>query len=122
MNYYGEPKLDRLKGLIDQEVSHGIHSLRASYLCRKYHIEPALAQQVLSDLVAAGDLTTHYQILCSGEKQQYDVDREFTKSDEIPRYEVVCTRCGDHYVPSEENILLSFEPTEPYLKYLNQQA
>jgi len=118
VNYYGEPKLDRLKALIDAEVRQGIHSLRASYLSRKYEIEPALAQQVLSDLVAAGDLTTHYQVLCSGEKQQYDVDREFTKWDEIPNYELVCRRCGDRYVPREENILLSFEPTEIYLEEL----
>jgi len=122
VNYYGEPKLDRLKALIDAEVRQGIHSLRASYLSRKYKIEPALAQQVLSDLVAAGDLATHYQVLCSGEKQQYDVDREFTKRDEIPNYELVCRRCGDRYVPNEENILLSFEPTEIYLEELAQQS
>lgn len=122
MNYYGEPELDQLKRLIDAEVKEGIHSLRASYLSRKYKLEPALTQQVLSDLVAAGDLTTHYQILCSGEKQNYDVDREFASRADIPRYELVCTRCGDRYVPTDENILLSFEPTEAYIEELAHES
>ena len=121
MNYYGEPKLDHVKRLIDTEVRDGIHSLRASYLSRKYRIDLALVQQVLSDLVSTGDLQTHYQVLCSGEKQRYDVDREYRYRNEIPNFEIVCRRCGDRYVPSEENILLSFEPTESYIESVTQQ-
>lgn len=121
MNYYGQPKLDHLKGLIDAEVRQGTRSLRASYLSRKYDIDLALVQGVLSDLVAAGDLSTHYQLLCSGEKQRFDVDREFTTREEIPRREVQCHRCGDHYVPSEDNIILSFEPTQAFLEELSRR-
>lgn len=116
MNYYGDPRLDRLKALIDAELREGVHSLRASYLSRKYEIQPGLVQQVLSDLVAAGDLKVSYQVLCSGENQRYDVDREFSERSEIPNYEITCRVCGDRYIPSEGNILLSFEPTESYLE------
>jgi hypothetical protein len=121
VNYYGQPDLDHLKALIDAEVRNGIHSLRASYLSRKYRIDIALVQQVLSDLVATGDLQAHYQVLCSGKKQQYDVDREYESKHEIPSSEIVCKKCGDRYVPSEENILLSFEPTESYIESVAQQ-
>ena len=121
MNYYGQLNLDHLKHLIDAEVRQGVQSLRASYLSKKYGIDLALVQGVLSDLVAAGDLTTHYQLLCSGQKQRFDVDREFATWEDIPRREVQCHRCGDHYVPSDDNIILSFEPTKSYLEELSRR-
>lgn len=122
MNYYGHPKFDRMKALIDAEVRGGANSLRASYFSRKYDVDPALVQQVLSDLVATGDLSTHYQVLCSGEHQRFDIDGEFVRKEDIPHYEVQCSRCGDRYTPNEENILLSFEPTESYLQELAHQT
>jgi len=122
VNYYGQPKFDRVKTLIDAEVRRGVRSLKASYLSRTYKVDPAIAQQVLSDLVATGDLSMHYQVLCSGEHERFDIDREFEHKEEIPRYELQCTRCGDRYVPSEENILLSFEPTKSYLEELAHQT
>jgi hypothetical protein len=122
VNYYGNPKLDRLKSLIDAEVRNGVHSLRASYLSNKYEVEPALAQKVLSDLVATGDLSTHYQLLCSGVHQRYEVDKEYIRWDEIPRHELTCGHCGDRYIPAEENIIVSFEPTDLYLQELAHQS
>jgi hypothetical protein len=122
VNYYGLSNFDRMKALIDAEVRGGVHSLKASYFWRKYRVDPSIAQQVLSDLVATGDLSMHYQVLCSGEHQRFDIDREFESKDDIPRYELQCSQCGDRYVPREENILLSFEPTESYLEELAHQT
>jgi hypothetical protein len=120
VHYYGNPKLDHIKEVIDAEVREGVHSLRASYLSQKYHVEPSRTQRVLSDLAAAGDLKTNYQLLCSGEHQNFDADREFSRREDIPTYEITCTKCGDRYTPDEENILVSFEPTGSYLEALAQ--
>jgi hypothetical protein len=121
MRYYGDPQFDRIKEVIDAEVREGVRSLRASYLSRKHALPPAIIQQVLSDLASAGDLKINFQILCSGEHQNYDVDREFTNRDDIPNYEIRCTKCGDMYLPDEENTLVSFEPTESYCESLTQK-
>lgn len=121
MNYYSDPNLARVKELIDTEVREGTRSLRASYLSRKYGLDPGVVQRVVSDLAALGDLKTHYQVLCSGRTQRFDADREFTDRREIPDYPVTCQQCGDTYTPSEDNISLSFEPTPSYLESLGQK-
>lgn len=122
MHYYGNPKFDRIKDVIDAEVREGVHSLRASYLSQKYHLAPSTVQKVLSDLAATGDLRAVYQLLCSGQHQNFDVDREFRSQEEIPAHETTCTKCGDRYVPEPDNVLVSFEPTESYLEVLAQTS
>ncbi len=121
MRYYGNPRLDEVKELVDAEIREGTRSLRASYLSRKYHVEPSLIQQVLSDLVATRDLKVSYELLCSGEHQNYDIDREYDSPSEIPRHEITCSKCGDHYVPAEDNIIVLFEPTDSYVESLTQR-
>jgi hypothetical protein len=115
VRYYSDPLLARIQSLVEDEVREGTHSLRASYLARKYELPIAAIQSVLGDLVAIGDLQPHYQLLCSGRQQRYDADREFTSLAQIPRSEITCNECGDVYFPSEENILVSFEPTDEYI-------
>lgn len=118
MSYYTDHRLTEIKDAIEAEIRGGVRNLRASYFVRKHHADPTLVQQVLSDLVAAGDLAPHYQVLCSGENQNYDVDREYEDRRKIPNRAVTCRRCGDKYTPSDDNILLSFDPTESYLREL----
>lgn len=122
MAYYFDSRFARVKEAVDAEVREGGRSLRASYLARKYQLDPALVQQVLGDLVGAGDLKARYTILCSGQQQRYDPDGEFSAKEQIPNYEISCRRCGDRYVPSEENVVVSFEPTESYVEDLVQHS
>ncbi len=121
MNYYGDPDLARVKELIDAEVREGTRSLRASYLSGKYTLDPPVVHRVISDLAALGDLQPHYQVLCSGRNQRFDPDREFTDRREIPKHPITCQQCGDTYTPSEDNIIVSFEPTPSYLESLGQK-
>lgn len=121
MAYYFDSRLARVKEAVDAEVSEGGRSLRASYLARKYRLDLSSVQQVLADLTAAGDLEARYTVLCSGPNQRFDPDREFNDKRQIPNYEITCQRCGDRYVPSEENIIVSFEPTASYVEDLVQQ-
>lgn len=114
MKSYTDSDLAQIKRLLDAEVREGVRSFRASYLSHKYGLGQTFVQKALSDLAAAGDLQTHYQLLCSGEKQRYDADREFADRREIPRHEITCRECGDIYIPAEENIRISFEPTKAY--------
>jgi hypothetical protein len=121
VRYYHNPKLDDIKERIDAAIREGVHSLRASYLSRKYDLDPRLVQQVLSDLVATGDLMVIYELLCSGEHQNFDVDREFDSIVEMPKHEITCSKCGDRYLPDEENVVVRFEPTDAYLEALMQE-
>lgn len=118
MGYYSDPVLARVQALINDEVRRGTHSLRASYLSRKYGLSAEAVQSVLGDLAAIGDLRTHYQLYCSGEHERFDADKEFANIEEIPAYEITCGECGDRYTPSWENIIVSFEPTDQYLAEL----
>lgn len=120
MRYYGNRALDRVKDIIDAEVSEGVRSLRASNLARTYSLEPRIVQQVLSDLSATHDLKAIYLLLCSGEHQNFDPDREFERVEDIPSHTIRCSKCGDAYTPDSANILVSFEPTEQYLESLSE--
>jgi hypothetical protein len=105
----------RIRTLIDEEVRTGTHDLRASYLSNKYQLSSTAIQQVLSDLAAEGALERRYTLLCSGPNQNFDPDREYRDLRDIPHYPIRCSRCGDEYTPSEENVLVSFVPTGSYL-------
>jgi hypothetical protein len=122
MAYYPDPHLERIRDAVEAEVRSGVRVLSASYLVRRYKFEPSLVQRVLSDLVAVDDLQIHYRLLCSGEHQRYDVDREFIDRSEIPKHAIVCTKCGDLYTPSEEDIFVFFEPTDGYLNDLQKAS
>jgi len=111
----------QVRALIDQEVRHGTRDLRASYLSNKYHLRSPLVQRILSDLAAEGALEPRYVLLCSGPNQRFDPDREFKDLREIPHYPITCTRCGDEYLPSEENVLVHFVPTESYLDAVSHE-
>jgi len=122
MPYYLDPQLEAIRNAVEREIRGGVRVLSASYIVNRYGADPVRVQRVLSDLVSAEDLTVHYRVLCSGENQRYDVDREFDNLSEIPKYPLVCTRCGDVYTPSEENISVFFEPTPVYLSYLQEAS
>jgi hypothetical protein len=121
VQYYSDAELFRVRDLITNEVREGVHSLRASYLSAKYHMEFPLVQRVLSDLASEGVLEPRYLVLCSGPNQRFDPDKEYTDLREIPHHPITCGTCGDIYTPSEENILVSFEPTESYLESISQR-
>lgn len=114
MPYYHDPELEQIRGMISDEVRSGTMLLTASYLSHKYNLPPHKVQKVLADLVSVGDLETHYQLLCSGEHQRFDIDREFLNERDIPTREITCSKCGDLYLPERENILISFEPTSSF--------
>jgi hypothetical protein len=111
----------QVRALIEEEVRRGTHDLRASYLSNKYDLSSPLVQRILSELAAEGALEIHYVVLCSGPNQRFDPDREFKDLRDIPHYPITCTRCGDEYTPSEENVLVSFVPTESYLDAVSHE-
>lgn len=112
---------DRVRGLVQEEVRHGTHDLRASYLSEKYNLKSPIVQRVLSDLAAEGALETHYVVLCSGPNQNMDPDLEFRDKREIPHYPITCGTCGDVYTPTEENVLVYFQPTDSYVEAVSHQ-
>ena len=120
MRYYGNRAFDEVKDVIDAEVRDGVRSLTASYLSRKHHFQPRIVQQVLSDLSATQDLKANYLVLCSGENQNFDADREVARVDDIPQYAITCSKCGDTYTPDRANVVVSFDVTEQYLDSLSQ--
>lgn len=120
MDYYGKRTFDDAKRRVDEAVRSGVHSLRASYLTETYGLDVRIAQQVLSDLSATRDLKAHYLLLCSGEHQNFDADREFERLEDIPHHQVTCNVCGDTYMPGPENVEVSFEPTKQYLESLSR--
>ncbi len=122
MAYYSEAQLERIRDLIEAEIRGGIRLLSASYLVRRHGLDAARVQRVLSDLATVGDLQVHFRLLCSGELQNYDVDREFDDRRQIPTGPITCTKCGDIYTPLEENISVFFEPTPEYLKDLQRAS
>jgi uncharacterized Zn-finger protein len=120
VRYYSDSELFRVRDLIADEVREGVRSLQASYISRKYRLDPALVQRVLSDLALEGALDVRYRLLCSGPNQRFDPDRDFSDLKELPTSHISCTKCGDVYVPSEEDILVLFEPTESFLHSILQ--
>jgi hypothetical protein len=123
MPYYDHAEdLERIRGIISEEIRSGVNSLTASYLVRKYNLPPNETQKVLVDLVTVGDLETHYWVLCSGEHQNFDLDREFNSQNEIPTYSITCSKCGDRYTPQLEHTLISFEPTDNFKDYLQKAS
>ncbi len=114
MPYYRDAELERIRETISEEVRSGVNMLTASYLVRRHRLPPNRVQTVLADLVSVGDLEIRYQLLCSGEHQNFDVDREFRNEHDIPTGTITCSRCGDLYTPHRENILISFEPTSSF--------
>jgi hypothetical protein len=122
MTYYPEPEFEEIKNAVESELKSGFRVLSTSYLVNKFEFDAPTVQKVLRDLVALGDLKPHYRVMCSGPNQRYDVDQEFDDSKDIPRYEITCSKCGDSYVPSDENISVFFEPASSYLNYLRQAS
>ncbi len=122
MTYYADPKREEIRRAIEEDVAGGIRLISASFLAERHKFTAKLIQEVLSDLVAAGDLTRHYRVLCSGENQRFDVDREFDTLAEVPKGMITCTKCGDLYTPDEENISVFFEPTPTYLSSLKRAS
>jgi hypothetical protein len=119
MPYYEtNAELERIRSIISEEVRSGVISLTASYLTRKHNLHLTAVQKVLADLVSVGDLEPHYFVLCSGEHQNFDIDREFRNEREIPNYSLTCSKCGDLYTPQRENVLIAFEPTSGFKTYL----
>lgn len=122
MAYYADPQLESVRDAVEEEIRGGAHVLSASYLVRGHKLDPIRVQRVLSDLVTVGDLQVHYRVLCSGEHENYDVDREYNDRNEIPKGSVTCSKCGDLYTPLEENVSVFFEPTVGYLNYLQKAS
>lgn len=118
MGSYSKKEFEEIRKRIDAEVREGRHRITASFIASKHGLDVGLVQQILSALAALGDLRTNYQVLCSGPNQRFDVDREYSDRRQIPTQEIMCQTCGDRYVPDAEHVLLSFEPTEPYLEAL----
>ena len=123
MRYYdADAGLERIRDIITGEIRSGINLLTASYLVRKHNLPPNSVQKVLTDLVSVGDLEIRYWVLCSGEHQNFDLDREFSNKRDIPTHPIPCSKCGDLYTPEEEHILISFEPTSSFKNYLQQAS
>jgi len=123
MRYYdADAELERIRGIITDEIRSGVNSLTASYLARKHNLPPTSVQKVLADLVSVGDLEIRYLVLCSGEHQNFDLDREFSNTRDIPKHSITCSKCGDLYTPQEEHILISFEPTASFKNYLQEAS
>jgi len=122
MPYYeSDATLERIRGIISEEIRSGVNSLTASYLVRKHNFPLEAVQKVLADLVSVEDLEPHFWVLCSGEHQNLDVDREFLSMNDIPKI-TTCSKCGDLYAPEAENILVSFEPTPTLRDYLQKAS
>jgi hypothetical protein len=123
MRYYdANSEFERIREIISDEIRSGVNSLTASRLIQKYDLSPNSVQQVLTDLASVGDLETHYWVLCCGEHQNFDVDREFSKESDIPNYSITCNTCQDLYTPQREHIFVSFEPTASFKKYLQEAS
>ena len=111
MPYYGDAGSERIREIISEEVRSGVNMLTASYLVRRHGLPSNKVQTVLADLASVGDLDIRYQLLCAGENQNFDIDREFRNERDIPAGTLTCSKCGDLYIPSRDNIVISFEPT-----------
>jgi hypothetical protein len=123
MPYYdADSEFEKIRGIISDDIRAGLHSLTASLLVRRHNLRPSAVQKVLADLASVGDLETHFIVLCSGEHHNLDADREYRAERDIPSYSVTCSKCGDLYVPTRENILLSFEPTSAFKEYLHKAS
>jgi hypothetical protein len=122
MPYYRDADLEQIRETVSEEVRAGVNMLTASYLVRRHRLPPNKVQTVLADLVSVGDLEVRYQLLCSGEHQNFDLDREFRNEHDIPAGTITCSKCGDLYKPNRENILISFEPTSSFKNDLQKAS
>jgi hypothetical protein len=119
MAYYSDEALERIRQIVEDEIRRGTRVLSASYLIHAHELEVQQVQRVLTDMANVHYLETHFRVLCSGENERYDVDREFTTLAEIPSGQVTCSKCGDLYAPEDENISVFFEPTDSFVAGLS---
>lgn len=113
---------DRIEELVNNEIRGDVEILRSSYLSEKHKLALSDVQRTLADMADASRLTKHYQVLCSGENQNFDVDLELDDPKDIPTYPITCHICGDKYTAEEDNIIVYFTPTDEYRRFLSKTS
>jgi hypothetical protein len=107
---------ERVLAVVEQLAIGGAEGFYASYVARRSQADD-LGQviSVLVDLVAQGDLTERFEVVCPNP----DCGRTavtFAREEDVPvGRELECEKCGEPFIVTDSDVVVGYVPTQPFI-------